>query len=72
MSVSAYHSVTVGVSDLDAALRLFRDTMQLRVEHEGELSRDWLDAWRLPAAVRARAALLSCRSSPRGMLRLVE
>lgn len=72
MSVSGYHSVTVGVSDLDAALRLFRDAMQLRVEHEGDLARDWLDAWGLPAAVRARAALLSCRGYPRGMLRLVE
>jgi catechol 2,3-dioxygenase-like lactoylglutathione lyase family enzyme len=72
MSVTAYRSVTVGVSDLRRALRLFRDVMALRVEHEGPLARDWLAAWGLAPHVSAQAALLSCKGYPFGMLRLVE
>jgi catechol 2,3-dioxygenase-like lactoylglutathione lyase family enzyme len=72
MSATAYRSVTVGVSDLGRALRLFRDVMALRLEHEGPVARDWLDAWQLPPGVSARAALLSCKGYPFGMLRLVE
>jgi catechol 2,3-dioxygenase-like lactoylglutathione lyase family enzyme len=72
VAVGAYRAVVVGVSDLDAALRLFRDAMELRVEHEGPVARDRLDAWGLPASVTAREALLSCRGYPYGRLRLVE
>jgi catechol 2,3-dioxygenase-like lactoylglutathione lyase family enzyme len=70
--VTAYRSVTVGVSDLDRSLRLFRDVMQLRLEHAGDVSRDLLDAWGLGAGVRARSARLSCKGYPFGQLRLVE
>lgn len=72
MTVSAYRAVVVGVSDLDRALRLFRDAMELRVEHAGPMPRDRLDAWQLPPSIAAREALLSCRGYPYGRLRLVE
>jgi catechol 2,3-dioxygenase-like lactoylglutathione lyase family enzyme len=72
VSVTAYRSVVVGVSSLDDALRLFRDAMQLRVEREGPLPRDLLDAWHVPAHVTAREVELSCRGYPFGRLRLVE
>lgn len=70
--ISAYRAVVVGVSDLAGALRLFRDAMELRVEHEGAVARDRLTAWGLPTSVAAREALLSCRGFPYGKLRLVE
>lgn len=72
MCISAFRSVTVGVSHLDAALKLFRDVMELQLERVDELPRALLDAWRVPAGVTARHAELSCRGYATGRLRLVE
>jgi catechol 2,3-dioxygenase-like lactoylglutathione lyase family enzyme len=69
---TAYRSVTVGVSSLERALRLFHGVMALRIEHQGPVARDRLDAWQLPAEVSARSALLSCRGYPFGQLQLLE
>ena len=72
MTVKACRSVTVGVSNLERALHLFRDVMALRPEHEGPLGRDLLDAWKVPVGVTARGAVLSCKGYPFGQLQLVE
>jgi catechol 2,3-dioxygenase-like lactoylglutathione lyase family enzyme len=72
MPVTAYHAVTIGVSDLDRALALFRDRMALRVEHQGAVAADRLRAWQLPADASAREAVLSCNGYPYGQVHLVE
>ncbi len=72
MPATAYRSVTVGVSNLERALHLFRDVMELRLEHAGPVARDQLDAWGLAPGIQARMALLTCKGHPFGMLRLVE
>ena len=72
MSVYGMTSVTVGVSDMDESLGLFRDVMGLQVESDGEAPRALLDAWGLPEAVTARLVELSCRSYPAGHLRLAQ
>ncbi|MDX2224234.1 MAG: VOC family protein [Rhodospirillaceae bacterium] len=63
---------TVGVSSLDAALKLFRGIMKLKVERAGPLSRGLAKAWKLKPGTRARMAVLSCKGYPIGKLRLVE
>jgi catechol 2,3-dioxygenase-like lactoylglutathione lyase family enzyme len=70
--VSATAVVTVGVSDLEQALELFRGLMELRVEEEFYADRTVLDAWRVRAGTKARIVELSCRGYPFGRLRLVE
>ncbi|MDE0679967.1 MAG: hypothetical protein OXI11_07110 [Gammaproteobacteria bacterium] len=72
MSVYGMTSVTVGVSDMDESLRLFRDVMGLRLESDGEAPRALLDAWGLPEDVTARLVTLSCRGYPAGHLRLAQ
>ena len=72
MTVSAMRLATVGVSDLDNALSLFRDGMELQVEAEGDLSQALLKAWGLPSGTQARYAELSCKGYPIGRLRLVQ
>lgn len=72
MTVSAMRLATVGVSDLDKALALFRDGMALKVEAQGSLSESLLAAWGLPANTQARYAELSCKGYPIGRLRLVQ
>ena len=72
MSVYGMTSVTVGVSDIDASLRLFRDVMELKVESDGQAPRELLDAWGLPEQVSARLVQLSCRGYPAGHLRLAQ
>ncbi len=72
MSVYGMTSVTVGVSDIDASLRLFRDVMELRVESDGQAPRELLGAWGLPEQVSARLVQLSCRGYPAGHLRLAQ
>jgi catechol 2,3-dioxygenase-like lactoylglutathione lyase family enzyme len=72
MAVGAMRLATVGVSDLDKALALFRDGMELEVEAEGWLSDSLLKAWGLPADTRARYAELSGKGYPIGRLRLVQ
>lgn len=72
MSVYGMTSVTVGVSDIDESLGLFRDVIGLQVESDGEAPRALLDAWGLPQHVTARLVELSCRGYPAGHLRLAQ
>lgn len=72
MSVYGMTSVTVGVSDMDESLGLFRDVMGLQVESDGEAPRALLDAWGLPGNVTARLVVLSCGGYPAGHLRLAQ
>ena len=68
----AMRMATVGVSDLEKALFLFKDIMELKLERSGDLPGSLLAAWGLPEGVSARFAELSCKSYPVGWLRLVE
>ena len=70
-AVSAIRSVTVGVSNIDAALRLFRDTMGLQVEYD-DRDLDLTEAWMLPLGTRTRVVELSCGGYEYGRLRLAE
>ncbi len=70
--VGAMRLATVGVSDLKAALGLFRDIMRLKVEHSGAVPPDLLQAWGLAANAKAQMVELSCKGYPVGRLRLVE
>ena len=72
MNVYGMTSVTVGVSDMDESLGLFRDVMGLQVDSDGEAPRELLDAWGLPEQVTARLVELSCRNYPAGHLRLAQ
>ena len=72
MSVYGMTSVTVGVSDIDESLKLFRDAMKLTVESDGPAPRALLDAWGLPEPVSARLVELSCGGYPAGVLRLAQ
>ena len=72
MSVYGMTSVTVGVSDMDESLGLFRDVMGLEVESDGQAPRALLDAWGLPRNVTARLVELTCRGYPAGHLRLAQ
>jgi catechol 2,3-dioxygenase-like lactoylglutathione lyase family enzyme len=64
-------SVTVGVSDLAAALRLFHDVMGLKIESRGELTRERRAAWGLSSTRSAQLVELSCQGYPIGRLRLL-
>lgn len=70
--VTPMRMATAGVSDLNKALKLFRDVMELKLERRGNVSAALLKAWKLPATTKARFAELSCRGYPIGWLRLVE
>lgn len=72
MSVYGMTSVTVGVSDMDESLGLFRDVMGLQVGSDDEAPRALLDAWGLPEQVTARLVELTCRGYPAGHLRLAQ
>ena len=69
--LSAIRLVTVGVSDMDQSLALFRDIMDLRVEADYAAARSLTVAWGLPVGVAARIVELSCNGYPTGRLRLV-
>jgi catechol 2,3-dioxygenase-like lactoylglutathione lyase family enzyme len=70
--VGAMRLATVGVSDMQQALSLFRDIMRLKIERRGPVPPALLKAWRLPAGTSAHMAELSCKGYPVGRLRLVE
>ena len=72
MAVSATQSILVGVTDLNASLKLFRDVMRLRVEWQAPASPSLLHAWGVAAGVSAQLAELSCNGYPVGRLRLAE
>ena len=65
-------SITVGVSDLPAALRLFHDVMGLKVESRGPVSASRAALWQLPAGTRGEMVELSCQGYPIGRMRLVQ
>lgn len=71
MSVGAMQSVTVGVSDLAASLRLFRDVMELKVVSDIEPGSDLLAAWGVERPRAARLVELACGDYPIGRLRLL-
>jgi catechol 2,3-dioxygenase-like lactoylglutathione lyase family enzyme len=68
--VSAMTHVTVGVTDLDAAIGLFSGVMGLRVEIRRSLAAAECKAWHLDTA-QAEMAELSCAGYPIGRLRLL-
>ena len=70
--ISAMKFATLGVSDMDYSLRLYRDVIGLKQERAYTLDRSLLDAWRLPATTTAQAVELSCKGYPMGQLRLVQ
>ena len=72
MSVGPLRIVTVGVTDTEESLRLFRDVIGLRIEAEWEADRRLLDLWGLDRQVSARVTDLSYQGYPSGRLRLVE
>ena len=72
MGVSAMRIATVGVSDLDQAIVLFRDVMELQEERSGPVPASLTAAWKLPNGITAQMTELSCNGYPIGRLRLVE
>lgn len=68
----AMRTATVGVSDLEQSLTLFRDIMELKVERQGALPPSLLSAWGLAEGTTAQFAELSCKGYPLGLLRLVQ
>ncbi len=72
MSVYGMTSVTVGVSDMNEALGLFRDAMGLQVISDSQAPRALLDAWGLPENTTARLVELTCQDYPAGHLRLAQ
>lgn len=71
MDVSASEYITVGVSDMERSLGLFRDLMQLEVERDYMASPSLKAAWCLAANTEARIVELSCKGYAMGRLRLV-
>ena len=70
--VGAMRLATVGVTDMQEALGLFRDIMRLKMERRGPVPPALLKAWRLPASTKAHMVEMSCKGYPVGRLRLVE
>ncbi|MBM3504787.1 MAG: hypothetical protein FJX65_13045 [Alphaproteobacteria bacterium] len=71
MATSAMIAVTVGVSDVDSSLRLFRDTMGLSVEHDAPVGPELAAFWGLEAGNRQRLVELSYGGYRAGRLRLL-
>jgi len=70
--ISAIESVTVGVRDMDAALSVFRDRMQYRVELDVRASVSLLSVWRLPVHEDVRLVTLSADGHGVGRIRLAQ
>lgn len=69
--VSASEYVMIGVSNMDEALSLFHDTMQLTVEADYFASASLKQAWGIPELRKAHIVELSCRGYPAGRVRLI-
>ena len=69
--VGAMEYVTLGVSDMDESVRLFRDVMELDVETEYTPSPALRALWGLADVEDARVVELSCAGYPVGRLRLL-
>jgi len=70
--VGAMKLATLGVTDLNASLKLFNELMELEIEDRGSVSDSLLKAWGLKSGISAEFAELSCKGYPIGRLRLVE
>ena len=70
--ISGIESVTIGVRDLPAALRLFRDVFGLRVESDTRACVSLLSVWGLAPYADVRLVELSCDGYAFGRLRLAE
>jgi catechol 2,3-dioxygenase-like lactoylglutathione lyase family enzyme len=70
--VGAMRAVTVGVSDLNAALRLFHEVMDLCIEWRRPLDPQRARFYGLPSGTSGEWAELSCQSYPIGRLRLLQ
>jgi catechol 2,3-dioxygenase-like lactoylglutathione lyase family enzyme len=70
--VGAIQCVTVGVSDMQSALALFRDAMKMVEERRYTISPSLRDAWNLPAAATGQIVELSRAGYPMGRLRLAQ
>lgn len=69
-TVSAIQCVTVGVSDLEANLAIYRDAMGLVEEARYPISPSLADAWGLGAGATGEIVELSCAGYPMGRVRL--
>ena len=65
-------AITVGVSDLSAALRLFHEVMGLKIEWRVALSAERRRFYGLNDSARGEWVELSCQSYPVGRLRLLQ
>jgi catechol 2,3-dioxygenase-like lactoylglutathione lyase family enzyme len=70
--ISGIESVTLGVRELAAALRLFRDVCGFRVESDTRASVSLLSVWGLAPYADLRLVELSCDGYPFGRIRLAE
>lgn len=69
--ISAIQWVTVGVSDLDECLRLYRDVIGFEIDEEYELSASLREFWSLDPGTRGKIVELSNHGYEAGRLRLV-
>ncbi len=70
--ISGIESVTLGVRDLAAALRLFKDVCGLRVESDTRASVSLLSVWGLAPYADVRLVELSCDGYAFGRVRLAD
>lgn len=70
--ITAMKFATLGVSDLEYNLRLYRDLMGLRPERRYSVDASQLRAWQLPPGTAAEAVELSCQGYAMGRLRLLQ
>jgi hypothetical protein len=68
--ISAIESVTVGVSDLDAGVRFFREHGDFSITSSARVSVGLLSAWRHPVHESVRVIELARQGHPCGRLRL--
>ena len=68
--ISGIECVTLGVRDLEAALRLFKDVCGFTVESDTRASVSLLSVWRLPPYEDVRLVELSCHGYAFGRIRL--
>ncbi|MBK6596770.1 MAG: VOC family protein [Proteobacteria bacterium] len=69
--ISAMRSVTIGVSNMDAALQIFHDVMGLAIEQRFQLTAARRAAWGLSPETRGDLVELSCQGYPIGRIRLL-
>ena len=70
--ISGIECVTLGVADLAAALRLYRDVCGFRVESDTRAAVSLLSVWSLPPYADVRLVEMSCDGYAFGRIRLAE